>query len=127
LGLVAGMVLVIVVAVVFFRREAPAGSATSVEPVSAPRDQDVQVRADGAPVPLPLPAPPGDGGGRLHTVQDGETLGSVARHYYLSSDYSSALYRANRDRVRAPDQVVPGTVLRIPDRADLDRQTAQGR
>ncbi len=112
LGLVVGVALVIAVAVVFFRREAPVGGpATNVQP---------------GPAMMP-PAPTttnafartmsrgGAGSGRLHTVEDGETLFGLARRYYGDGEKSSALFEANQGRIRSPDRLPPGTVLVIPD------------
>jgi nucleoid-associated protein YgaU len=112
LGLVVGVALVIAVAVVFFRREAPAGGpATNVQP---------------GPAVMP-PAPTttnafartmsrgGEAAGRVHTVRDGETLFGLARRYYGDGEKSSALYRANEGRLVSPDRLPPGTVLVIPD------------
>ena len=111
LGLVVGVALVIAVAVVFFRREAPVGGpATNVQP---------------GPAMMP-PAPTttnafartmsrGVGRGRLHTVENGETLFGLARRYYGDGEKSSALFEANQGRIRSPDRLPPGTVLVIPD------------
>src|SRR5689334_1209459 len=116
LGLVVGVALVIAVAVVFFRREAPAGApATNVQPgpammPPAPTTTNAFARTtsrSGAGIE-----------GRLHTVEDGETLFGLARRYYGDGEKSSALFRANRNRIRSPDRLPPGTVLVIPDLPD---------
>jgi nucleoid-associated protein YgaU len=116
LGLVVGVALVIAVAVVFFRREAPAGGpATNVQPgpammPPAPTTTNAFARTtsrggEGA----------GAEQGRMHTVRDGETLFGLARRYYGDGEKSSALYRANQGRLLSPDRLPPGTVLVIPD------------
>jgi nucleoid-associated protein YgaU len=117
LGLVVGVALVIAVAVVFFRREAPAGGpATNVQPGPAmmpppPTTTNAFARTtsrggeDGETVTA----------GRVHTVRDGETLFGLARRYYGDGEKSSALYRANQGRLVSPDRLPPGTVLVIPD------------
>jgi nucleoid-associated protein YgaU len=121
LGLVVGVALVIAVAVVFFRREAPAGGpATNVQPgpavmPPAPTTTNAFARTTSR------------GGeaaaGRVHTVRDGETLFGLARRYYGDGEKSSALYRANEGRLVSPDRLPPGTVLVIP---DLPEQAAAG-
>src|SRR4051794_29462309 len=93
LGLVVGVALVIVVAVVFFRKDVPiisAAGATSVKTFADGAEKraghlglDV---ADG--LPRPLPATPG-GEGRSHTVLPGETLVSLARQYYGDPEKST--------------------------------------
>jgi nucleoid-associated protein YgaU len=123
LGLVVGVGLVIAVAVVFFRKEAPAGhpAATSVKPIPAV-------------TPAPLPAagrvaiaktsarsrkvPALTAGGRFHTVQEGDTLTGLAQRYYGDGDKSAAIYRANRGVLDALDRLPPGTELLIPDLPD---------
>jgi nucleoid-associated protein YgaU len=113
LGLVVGVGLVLVVAVVFFRKDGPlSAGATSVKTHTAGEGTNV---AEGLPRPLPTPR----GEGRSHTVQAGDTLVSLARQYYGDGDKSTALFHVNRDRLRSPDLVPEGTVLFIPDLADL--------
>jgi nucleoid-associated protein YgaU len=115
LGLVVGVALVIAVAVVFFRREAPAGGpATNVQPgpammPPAPTTTNAFART------MSRGEADGTGKGRLHTVSNGETLFSLARRYYGDGEKSSALYRANQARLASPDRLPPGTVLVIPD------------
>src|SRR5690348_13543159 len=110
LGLVVGVTLVLLVAVLFARRDGP-----RPVPVGA-----VQANAPPAPVPGLPGVPPGStvgpgGRPRSHTVEEGESLMSLAVRYYGDAGRVSFLYRANRDRILAPDRVPIGTVLRIPD------------
>jgi nucleoid-associated protein YgaU len=121
LGLVVGVALVIAVAVVFFRREAPAGGpATNVQPgpammPPAPTTTNAFARTTSRGGEREGWA----GQGRLHTVRDGETLFGLARRYYGDGEKSSALYRANQGRLRSPERLPPGTVLVIPDLPEL--------
>src|SRR5437868_14832326 len=96
LGLVVGVALVIAVAVVFFRREAPAGGpATNVQPgpammPPAPTTTNAFARtmsrgAAGGAVTAQ---------GRRHTVEDGETLFGPAPHHRRGGEKSSARFRA---------------------------------
>ncbi|MFD3336959.1 transglycosylase family protein [Streptomyces sp. NPDC058700] len=51
--------------------------------------------------------------GRVHTVQAGDTLSSVARRFGIKGGWQ-ALYAANRSLIGAdPDRIVVGTMLRI--------------
>ena len=49
-----------------------------------------------------------------HVVQQGETLQSISRRYFGSSDYYLDIYLANRNKLRNPVIVESGTALRIP-------------
>jgi nucleoid-associated protein YgaU len=106
LGLVVGVGLVIVIAVVFFRREpaqADAGQAAAVAPAGQ----------DGRPAPrnqLPAPGPV-----RRHVVQQGDTLYGLARRYYQDDRKFVDIYRANQDVLTTPDPLMPGTDLVIPE------------
>jgi nucleoid-associated protein YgaU len=107
LGLVVGVVLVIAAAVLTFRKDPNPQPAGNVQVASSTGGGAVQVSALSG---LPLAAP-----ARSHTVQEGETLFSLAVRYYGDPARSSFLFHANQDRLRAPDHVPIGTVLVIPD------------
>jgi nucleoid-associated protein YgaU len=118
LGLVVGVALVITVAVIFFRKDAPANpAATNVQPAPAATPAPPTARraalARTTDQTSEEPIPGVDG--RCHTVQEGETLSSLAQRYYGDGDKSSTLYQVNRTRLDSPDQLPPGTVLLIPD------------
>ncbi len=49
-----------------------------------------------------------------HTVQRGETLGSIARQYLGSAGAWTRLFEANRDRIVDPNRISPGLILVIP-------------
>jgi nucleoid-associated protein YgaU len=51
---------------------------------------------------------------RTHTVLEGETLGSIAAHYYRTPSAFTRIYEANRDRLSNPNLIIPGQTLRIP-------------
>ena len=51
-----------------------------------------------------------------HTVQEGETLASIAERYFGSPSREMAIFEANRDRMNDPDQIFPGQQLLIPRR-----------
>src|SRR5262249_24754426 len=116
LGMAIGVGLIITVAAFFARKDVAA----------------VPVHAAGprAPISTPMVPRPGDAegeesaahrrGGRSHTVQDGDTLISLAQRYYGDRSKSVFLFRANQDRLLAPDRLPVGAVLRIPDLPEED-------
>lgn len=64
---------------------------------------------------------PGAGGpesaaasGQHYTVEDGDTLQSLAARFYGSSQEWQRIYEANTDRLSNPDLVYPGQELVIP-------------
>src|SRR3954454_24806691 len=110
LGLVVGVGLVIAVAVVFFRKEAPvtgaAPGAVQPSPANTPAPVGLANLARTAAQPVSTPAEP-----RSHTVQQGETLFGLAQRYYGDGHKYPAIYQVNRNRLESPDQLPPGTVL----------------
>jgi nucleoid-associated protein YgaU len=126
LGLVVGVGLVIAVAVVFFRKDGVAldAAAQSVSPVPAAqtaqpagppsaRTRTVAAQAGIRTGHTPVPAE-----GRCHTVRPGDTLFSLAQHYYGDRDKFDVIYRSNRGRLESPESLTPGTILVIPDLSD---------
>jgi phage tail protein X len=108
LGLFFGMGLVILVAVLFFRRDLPGVNlAAGNSPVWTLHDKPKADAKNGTPVRAT--------GGRRHAVQEGDTLMNLAQKYYGDKNQFSTIYDANRDQVNAPDRLAPGTVLVIPD------------
>jgi phage tail protein X len=107
-GLFFGMGLVIVVAVLFFRKDLPGVNlAAGNSPIWTLGDK---ATGDGKHAPNGRPV-----GGRRHTVQEGDTLFNLAKKYYGDKEQFSTIYEVNRDQVHAPDRLTPGTVLVIPD------------
>lgn len=49
-----------------------------------------------------------------HTVQKGETLGGIAKHYYGKPMKYVAIFEANKDILKNPDVIHPGQELVIP-------------
>lgn len=47
-------------------------------------------------------------------VAPGETLASLAQRVYGNADMADSIFNANRDRLRNPALLVPGTELRLP-------------
>lgn len=51
---------------------------------------------------------------KIHTVQSGETLSSIARDYYGDANEYMAIFEANRDKLSDPDKIQVGQELVIP-------------
>ena len=49
-----------------------------------------------------------------HTVEAGETLASIAERHLGSASREMDIFKANRDRMNDPDQILPGQQLLIP-------------
>lgn len=112
LGLVVGVTVVILVAVLFVRRDSQTRGAPGKGNPHTAAVVQLPSMAPGVPG-VPRPAL---GQGRTHTVGDGETLTSVAVRYYNDPAQVSLLMQANRDRIMGPHRVPVGTVLVIPER-----------
>jgi nucleoid-associated protein YgaU len=129
LGLVVGVGLVIAVALVFFRKDAPVSAdpaANSVRPAppapaappAPPAPASGRTRSVEAQTGIRTSHTPIPGQGRCHTVREGDTLFSLAQHYYGDRDKFDLIYRTNRGQLDSPDALKPGTVLVIPDLAE---------
>src|SRR5258708_37997740 len=94
LGLVVGVVLVVAIAVVFFRKEAPPANPRIVG----------EIRAD-----LREPVTPRPANLVRHTVREGDTLFSLARQYYQDDRRFVEIFQANRDALTSPTRLAPGT------------------
>lgn len=54
---------------------------------------------------------------RTHTVKKGETLWALAKKYYGAGAKYPTIYNANRDKIKNPDLIQIGWVLKIPSAA----------
>jgi nucleoid-associated protein YgaU len=100
LGLVVGVVLVIAIAVVFFRKEQAPVNPRITSEIRAPATKTVSANA---------------GNFVRHTVHEGETLFSLALLYYKDDRRFVDIFEANRDVIPSPTQLTPGSVLIIPE------------
>jgi nucleoid-associated protein YgaU len=122
LGLVVGVGLVIAVAVLFFRKDTPYGTpngdpapAGIVRPFPLPPSSNASSRtAQARPTAWTTePSSPAVVPQR-HTVQEGDTLFTLARRYYGDAEQFGVIYQANRGVLRAPDPLPVGAELVIP-------------
>ncbi len=60
------------------------------------------------------PVPSGAGAARVYLVQEGDTLGDIARRVYGDPNKFKQILNANRDRLGEDDEPIPGSELRIP-------------
>ncbi|MCM8820555.1 MAG: LysM peptidoglycan-binding domain-containing protein, partial [Candidatus Omnitrophica bacterium] len=51
---------------------------------------------------------------KMHIVKNGETLSTIASKYYKDSSRWKDIYNANRNVLKNPDVITPGTKLVIP-------------
>ena len=51
---------------------------------------------------------------KIHTVQSGETLSSIAKQYYGDANEYMAIFEANKDKLSNPDSIQVGQELVIP-------------
>ena len=49
-----------------------------------------------------------------HTVQSGESLSKIAKHYYKDAMKYTAIFEANTGMLKSPDVIHPGQELIIP-------------
>jgi nucleoid-associated protein YgaU len=57
----------------------------------------------------------GTGGGQTtYTVKAGDTLSKIAKEHLGDSNAYMAIFEANRDQLKDPNQIKPGQVLKIP-------------
>jgi nucleoid-associated protein YgaU len=77
---------------------------------------DIKVRPGAAPVGSIHTAPAGSAGSGqgTYTVQPGDTLSAISKRFYGNANDYMAIFNANKDQLKDPDQIKPGQVLKIP-------------
>ena len=75
-------------------------------------DITAEIRVDEslAPKAAPPPAPP-----RTYSVQAGDTLSKISKHFYGDAGKYMKIFEANRDKLNSPDLIKVGQVLTIPE------------
>lgn len=51
---------------------------------------------------------------RVHVVAEGDTLDTIAMHFYGNKNAGMLIFDANRDQLTDPDRIKPGQMLKIP-------------
>ena len=87
---------------------AAAAAEPAVPPASAPAAATPAAAPAGAAAAAPADAP------LFHTVQKGETLSAIAKHYLGSANRYREIFEANKPMLSDPDKIYPGQTLRIP-------------
>jgi nucleoid-associated protein YgaU len=121
LGLVFGTGLVIIIAVVFFRKDA-ANAREQTEPASATNVKNGILPtisscgdANGTDAKTVAGTRTVPGRSLKHTVKQGDSLFSLAQTYYKDSGRFVDIYQANQAVLHSPDRLEAGTVLTIPE------------
>lgn len=96
----------------------PAVVAAQIETPAVPPSAIVE-QVNQLPLPTQRPQTPAAPAMREHTVQRGETLASIAQHYYGPDEGNRRavvmmLYEANKDVMSSPDRMIAGSTLTIP-------------
>jgi nucleoid-associated protein YgaU len=50
----------------------------------------------------------------VHTVQGGESLSKISKHYYKDANQYMKIFNANKDQLSNPDMIKVGQELKIP-------------
>lgn len=56
---------------------------------------------------------------KVHEVQSGDTLSSIANKYYGEANAYQRIFEANRPMLSDPDEIYPGQVLIIPEKTGV--------
>jgi nucleoid-associated protein YgaU len=54
---------------------------------------------------------------KVHEVQSGDTLSSIAKEHYGDANAHNRIFAANQPMLKDPDEIYPGQVLIIPEQA----------
>jgi nucleoid-associated protein YgaU len=68
----------------------------------------------GETVPATAPAAKSAASGRQYTIQEGDTLSTIAKKFYGASSRWKEIYEANKDVLSSPRNLKLGQVLKIP-------------
>ena len=104
LGMVFGVVLVVLVAVLFFRKDSAAPAAAESNAVAF----------NSANSPTPMPGPK-NRPLRKHLVQEGDTLAGLAQRYLNDDSRTADIRRANPGLIPDNGELTAGQELVIPE------------
>ena len=82
-----------------------ADSSTSSQGSSAPADFSDVTAGSSSTAPAATTS---------YTVKSGDSLSHIAKHIYGDASKWHQIYDANRDKIKNPDLIQPGWVLKIP-------------
>lgn len=80
-----------------------------------PKKPDFSNVTGGASSTAPGPAPAAEKEARTYTVVSGDNLSKIAKRFYGDANQWKKIFEANRDKLKDPDLIHPGQVLRIPE------------
>ena len=78
-----------------------------------PRPDFSDVQSGGSSTARPAPAPQAPGI-RTYTVIKGDSLSKIAKQFYGDANRWQRIFEANKDKIKDPDLIYPGQVLKIP-------------
>ena len=84
-----------------------------VDPTYSDLTADIGVDPS-APASATAPA----AGGQTYTVQAGDSLSKIAKHFYGDANAYMDIFNANTDKLSDPDKIQPGQQLTIPPKAN---------
>jgi nucleoid-associated protein YgaU len=59
---------------------------------------------------LPTPEP----ADQTYTIESGDSLSKIAKHFYGDASKWRQIFEANRDTIKDPDLIHPGHTIKIP-------------
>ncbi len=57
---------------------------------------------------------------KTYTVQSGDSLSKIAKHFYGDANQWRQIFEANKDTIKDPDMIHPGQELTIPESPSND-------
>jgi nucleoid-associated protein YgaU len=95
-------------------------TGTSSEPAGTPDFSNVRGGTSAVQGGGGTGTPAAGRGSQQYTVERGDTLSHIAKHFYGKAGRWRAIFDANRDQLDDPDLIRPGQVLTIPPLDDND-------
>jgi nucleoid-associated protein YgaU len=77
-----------------------------------PRPDFSDVQSGGSSTARPVPQAPAPE--RTYTVVKGDSLSKIAKRLYGDANRWNQIFEANKDKIKDPDLIYPGQVLKIP-------------
>jgi nucleoid-associated protein YgaU len=91
----------------------------SADPTYSDLTADIAVdtnlpRPQPTPAPTPTTAAPAGAQAQSYTVQAGDTLSKISKHFYGDANRYMKIFEANRDQLSDPDKIRAGQTIKIP-------------